>query len=715
MTHRFPAFEFLTISFTPDYPPPNFAIMNMRFSQSGVLRSSNPSFQTAFQHRTKPKVSRKHPCTSAEWRATSSRLRSTIAAIGLIWALPSFSQAAIPPVEQLLPSDTLVFISTPDAAQLRETWAASQMGKFIADPAMNAIRDKFIAKWKEDVLSPLERDLGVKPGDYTSLLRGQVTLAITQNGWKGGKDDPEPALLVLVDTKDKSDQLKSNLAELRKKWTDSGKTVKTETIRNVEFWAVALSSNNVPDAVRRFFPKHEPIHELGKEEEKPKEQSDQLLIGQHESLLIISDSASGAEKIVARLTGGSVSPLGDEALFEKDRNSILRAAPAVAWVNVKRFIDVLAAMPKPEPNPEAPSPLPQLDTMKVVNATGLGGLRTVAAAWRSSDEGSMFDVFIGAPESARTGIMKILGAEAKDSGPPPFIPADSIKFQRWRLDCPKALTTIEKMLGEISPQAVNVLNFLLATGNEVGRQDGDETFDIRKNIFANLGDDVITYTRPPRGPTAAELAAPPSLLLIGSPNAEKIAASLKALLAIVSPKSAPKEREFIGKKIYTVSVAGGMIGMSGMSGRSLQYSASGGYLAISTDSSALEEYLRSAETPPKPLREKAGLAEAAEKIGGQGTGLFSYESETEKMRILFETLKAAAGKTEKKEDSLNLLAGAVPFAGPEKSIRAWVDYSLLPEFEKVSKYFHFTLQTGSASSDGITYKFYSPTPPDLRK
>ena len=76
----------------------------------------------------------------------------------------------------------------------------------------------------------MEHDLGIHFADYTALPQGQLTLAMVQGGWQGkDKEDQMPGVLLLVDTKDKSDQLKSNLAELKKKWVDApGKTVKTE-------------------------------------------------------------------------------------------------------------------------------------------------------------------------------------------------------------------------------------------------------------------------------------------------------------------------------------------------------------------------------------------------------------------------------------------------------------------------------------------------------
>ena len=44
--------------------------------------------------------------------------------------------------------------------------------------------------------------------------------------------------------------------------------------------------------------------------------------------------------------------------------------------------------------------------------------------------------------------------------------------------------------------------------------------------------------------------------------------------------------------------------------RSLSYASSGGYLVITSHASLLEEYLRSSETPVKPLRDTPGLSDA---------------------------------------------------------------------------------------------------------
>jgi len=131
---------------------------------------------------------------------------------------------------------------------------------------------------------------------------------------------------------------------------------------------------------------------------------------------------------------------------------------------------------------------------------------------------------------------------------------------------------------------------------------------------------------------------------------------------------------------------------------------------MSTDEAMLENFLRSSESTGKALRETAGLADAAQKIGGMNTGLFGYENASESMRVMMETLKNDSSSLEK---MLGMMALPPKLSG--KGLKDWLDFSLLPPFEQISKYFHFTVYTGSANEDGLSYKMFSPTPPQLKK
>jgi hypothetical protein len=290
-----------------------------------------------------------------------------------------------------------------------------------------------------------------------------------------------------------------------------------------------------------------------------------------------------------------------------------------------------------------------------------------------------------------------------------------VKFQRWRIDGPKAWTTLEKLLADISPQSLSAINFILDTAN-LNARTKDPGFDVRKSLIANLGNDLISYEKAARGPGQAELSSPPSIVLLGSPNPEQFVAALKNVLIFMTAQAAaPAEREFLGRKILSVPLPALPLPVAESKPgppRTLHYAASAGYVALSTDASLLEEFVRSSESQAKGLRETAGLIEASQKVTGPGTTLFGFENLSDTMRAKFEELKRE-GANSTNSPSVNPLAAAI-VGTPEKSVQDWMDFSLLPPFESVSKYFHFSVYGASATVDGLTFKYFRPVPPALK-
>lgn len=614
--------------------------------------------------------------------------------------------AAIPPVENLLPADTLFLLDAPDCAALRAASHQSPQWLFWNDPAMKPFHDKFVAKWEADFIAPLERDLGVKLDDFAGLPQGQFAFALTQNGWNG-TNDANPGLLLLLDTKNKSNVLKTNLANLRQKWVQTGKSLQTETLHGIQFSVVTLSSNDMPGVLAKIFPSTQPVQELGKEN-KPSPPG-KLFVGQFESLLIAGNSRSVIETVSARLTGGSNPTLSGNPIFAADRLSQFHGTPLYyGWFNSRDFFNVLAHIPQAEPNPDAPSPFPAIPWTKILNASGLTGLKSISFACRQSPEGAKADFFISAPEADRQGLFKMISANQKDANPPSFVPADAVKFFRWRVDGRQAWATLQKMLGDISPMALASLNSFIAIANSSAQQQ-DPNFDLRQNLIANLGDDWMSYQKKPTGTTLAELNQPPSIFIFASPHPDQTALALKSVMGLgATAENPPPTRDFLGRKIYTIPMRPrASAGTTQATPRSLYCTASGGYVALSGNESMVEDYLRSSESHAKPLRETDGLSDAIQHVGGTGNGLFGYENQREQMRSLFAALKNDPKSTPGADNPLLRL-----WSG---SLGDWLDFSLLPDYDQVAKYFYFTVYSGKTSADGLTFEFFTPRPPQLRQ
>ena len=623
------------------------------------------------------------------------------------------ASAAIPSVEKILPDDTLLVVTTPDFAKLREVYRNSPDALLSSDPAMAPFKDKFISKMTEELIQPLEKDLGVKFTDYTNLPQGQITFALTQNGWPM-VEGSRLGILFLLDTRDKNAQLTKTLADLRKKWVDASKTLRTEKIRNIEFAVLPVSDKDIPKTLQKYMGGNK---DADFDESTTNAPKNEIYFGQYESLLIAGTSAKSIEKVLVHVTGGEMPCLGDLAVYEANRLALFRDAPFYGWLNAKSLLDLLGRKQAKE-DADTPDPFSMLSPVKILAATGFNGLKAVAFSFDFSNDGSTMQVFLSIPASSRQGIFSVLPGEAKDSTPPPFVPADAVNFQRWRMDGGKTWAALQKIVGDISPQWKTALNFMLDTANSAAKQK-DPDFDLNKNFFGNLGDDMIAYEKAPRGNTPAELSAPPSLFLLGSPNPDQIVASLKYLLVLISPQSsAPTEREFLGRKIYSVplpgsAAPGGNVAGAHASPHSLNYAASSGYVAISTDPSMVEEYLRSSDSKQKTLRETPGLTEAIAKAGGSSTGFLSYENQAETKRARFEALKNSPSAPSTDAFATMLFGlGGLPSTG---AFKQWMDYSLLPPFDKVSKYYGIDVSVMSSTPDGLMFKTYTPTPAALRK
>lgn len=621
--------------------------------------------------------------------------------------------APVPAPEKLLPSDTLAVISVPDWVKSRANFAGSPQGQLWDDPAMKPFRDKFTAKFASDFIAPVEKELGIKLADYSSLLQGQVTFALTQNGWEG-KPDQKPGFLLIIDTKTNSTLLTTNLATLRKQWVDGGKQIKTSKIRDVEFTTLIFTSDELSKSIGKIFPnsdaaKADPNAEAETlEDPKPKKKAEKIewLLGQSDSLLIVGSSARDIEKVMILQSGGPVPPLAEQAGFAANA-ATLRDALSFGWLNTKTIVDV-AIKEAGRANGGKPNANVPFSVDKALSAFGLTGLQSLTFTARDSGDGSLVNFLLNIPEAQRKGLFKMLAADAKDSSPPPFIPADAVKFNRWRLDLQKGWATLEAMLIEMSPQMSGVIKLVLDNAGK----DKDPNFNIRQSLIGNLGDDIITYEKISRGNTVAELNNSPSLVLLGSRNAEQLAGSLRAITSVMPPTmSKYSEREFLGRKIHSLTLPQ----QPGQpAGRSLNYAASGGYVVFSSENAMLEEYLRSTEGNGKSLRDLPGLNEAAQKVGGMGTGFFAMENQSETARVALEILRKDSG-------AAGALFGASPLGGrlgvadDGKGFKEWFDFSLLPPYASIAKYFYLGVYSGTVTADGMNFKLFTPTPPQLKK
>lgn len=611
----------------------------------------------------------------------------------------------------MLPDDTLAMYTLPDFHAAMIVWSNSPQFALWNDPSLQAFRNKFTDKLKTSLLDPLEHELGVHFDDYTDLPQGQVTFALVQNGWKGSRVSSEgPALVFLMDAREKSARLKTNLADLRRKWVDAGKTVKNTKIRDVDFSAVTVSPSDIPKSLRPA-PASTPADgadSAGDTTASPKNKSSlTLYIGQADSLLVVSDSTKVIEKILGAMSDSGVKTLSQVATYAANRDSMFRNAVSYGWVNLQSLVDIL----KHSVPDELPADSGVHSPDSIIAALGFDGLKSAAFSSSVAKDGVQFDFLLSVPDDARSGLFKLIADQPRDCSPPPFVPADVVKFERYRLDGPKAWEGLRKIISEISSEAIGAVDVTINSA-EASAKEKNPDFDIKRDLFANLGDDFITYQKKPRGSGLADLSSPPTIYLISSPNPDKLASALGSLIALIGPSSEPREREFLGRKIYTISAPltlPGVVAAAAGVHPTLSYASGTSYLAISTDGTMIEEFLRSGEDQGKSLRDAPGLTAASRRVSAQSATVFGYSNDGEAMRSAMTVLKSDSGATQFTA-TMDLLLNAALGRHGDSGLGDWLDFTLLPDYSRVSKYFSFTVYTAGATPDGLVMKSFTPSP-----
>jgi hypothetical protein len=612
--------------------------------------------------------------------------------------------AAELPAQKLLPKDTVLVVAMPDAGKALAVLTNSSMGRLWRDPAVKAFKDKFNDKFQTAALAPLERQWGIHFADYQGLAQGQITFAILPVDPAANSDEHYAAVL-LLDARDHAPQLATNLAALKKKWIDAGKTLKTAKIRETEFATFMMTSDEL--SLQKLLPNLTDTNGADNLLPKPAPEKVELTFGQSGSLLIVSQSTQVIEKILARQAGGLLAGLDEQPAFQNDFAARLQGAPFFAWFNARA---VLADFAKPPAPAAASGQSPPADAAAANGALatlGFTGLTSASVAYRDTPEGLTLQFFVDAPESSRRGLLQVLTTEAKDSAPPPFVPADAVKFSRVRLDLPKSWRLLESTLNQIYPSISQSLNYALDLAGKVK----DEKYDLKAELLGSLGDDIINYERNPVNTTLGDLRQAPEIYLIGSPSPLKLASALKVALGLLTQADKIKDREFLGRTIYSAALP------ANIGGRTFHFAASGGYVAFTSDVAMLEEFLRSNDSDKPGLSQTPGLGEAAQKAGGgMSAGIFAFSNDKESTRTLLETLRK---ETISGPDLLGLLGleirmnkiSTVEEAGQFKD---WCDFSLLPPVDALTKYFNFSVWVGGFTPDGFSLNCFTPALPSQK-
>ena len=600
--------------------------------------------------------------------------------VSLIGALAFTGRAAVTP-ESILPANTFALSTVPDANAARTAFNAVPLMRLWNDPSMARFTEKFSFAVEKNILEPLLIQANLDINEYSSLLQGQLTFALTRQ-----VGEEIPGAIFILDSGEKSEALKEKLADLRETLVDNAVPHDRLRIQGTDF-----------------------IHVKAPEERGP--MSLGLFLGQSGSLMIGASNRALASEVVAlhraKKKGKSLKQNEDFAQRHEDQ---FKGALGYAWLDFSVVLEIteeqiekrLDPDEEQDPNPLVPTP------DRVIGALGLKGLRSISVSVQQDKDGEMLHVFFDVPEAGRRGLFAMLAAPSKESGPPAFVGANVTSFGRSRHSGKELWEKFEGMITEITPAAAGVIGVF-----EVSIRANDPDFNLKEQLIETLGDDFIVIEQPTEGGELNDIISPSSLFLMKSTKPAVTSKAIRTLVAAVLPEP-PEERELDGRTIYTYPIGGAFEGAE----KAVHVTSVGQYLVLSLDEKALESFLKGPKKDAKKLIDLPGLKEAADKVGGFKSGMFTYESQKPMARSIFNLLHENPGFL---EGMLGGLPGRGGRIDPDTGLPAgglniseWLDFKLLPEFKKVSKYFHYTVSGMQVTKQGINLRVFAPTPPGLK-
>jgi hypothetical protein len=431
-----------------------------------------------------------------------------------------------------------------------------------------------------------------------------------------------------------------------------------------------------------------------------------VLLAETNGVLAAASSSNSLAALLERVQGRSQDTLANTPSYREVRTAGADDAFLRAWLNLEPLVSGayrLAEAADRATNANASIPLPS--RAKLLEATGLTGLRSVSLCLQALPEGTRLEARLTVPQERRTGLIQAVALPPADAAPGAEVPGEVMRFERLRLDGRQAWQTLEQTVTGVFPQAASVLDLLFKTAGP-----GGQGSDLKADLLAALGNDLVMqeWAPPTNGPGAG--ARTQRLYRYASQRPQQLTRTLKALSVFLPPQFSDCRDENLGETAgFSLGLAPVDLNPATTFQPRLYIGPGSNFVAFATDRGLLAHTLTNGVAPAvRPLRERDGLAAAASRIGGMGTGWFGCVDLPKWIRWKLPTL---AGETNVLGRVLEAeptgLAGALlqPLLPPLS-----LDERSIPSSDSLCNHLDLAVYCGGTDPDGLFFRFFVSKP-----
>lgn len=564
------------------------------------------------------------------------------------------------PGPKLLPKTVYLYASAPDVNTLKERIKGSAFGAMLKDPKLQPTYDQIKEKTAE-AGGKVEQELGVSLGDLLKIPAGELSVGVFD---VPGSTDGGIGIVLVLDYGANESTVKTLLEKAEAALEKNGAKRTTQEFEGTEI--VVYTKEGGADTATG-----DDLDIEGDDKTGSPVKANTVAWFQKDGRFVWGNGAAPLEAVLARWDGKHADTLASNEVFayvaEKTRND--DRDPIVTW-----YVDPIGAFQAfatrapggPQPLQMATAFLPMLGLTKV---KALGGSVDVA----TKDFDTVTKAFLYVEQPA-TGVLGVFTFPPTELAPPEWVPESAAMYMGANWDVPAAVQAVKTLVDTF--QGPGAFDQMMNRAANSPNAKIHPQKDLLDQLTGRL--DMVNFpanvprNAPAGGPPVAQQ---PAVIAVGV----KDEAKMKDLLNRLSQTQGfpGKKRDFQGTTIYELPMpnpAGGQATMA--------FAAAKSSLIFATDPTRMEEILRSGGAAP--LAQSGDYKAIAERMPDK-VSMVSYSDQRDQLKTIYEALRSGQFGQQ--------LEG--------------FDFSVLPAFEDISKYFRSSGSYALPDENGAMFVSFS--------
>lgn len=572
----------------------------------------------------------------------------------------------LPEMAKLVPPETIIMVDIADFSECKAQLEKTDLYKLYKDPVMAPFVKQVENKWNEMVRELDENNILRSLVDADILPQGKVALAMVLS--RPPKEQEEPPLLLVTEWSPQDiAKVKEAVTKMMEKNAEMGGRKKSsEQFQNVTI-ETAIDENGTEFSYCFI---------------------DNYFMGTTNGELL--------KFAVAHAKGASSPALADDTDYQNTAKATGPYHDVDLYLNIKQLIQIAVSEDATGQARNTTTALGVDSVSGLGMSLGIG--RTPANQWLGKA--------LLRNNGAKRGILKMLDAESAALDVPKFIPASMCRVSLLNLDLGTMYSELANVLNAVNPMLASFLYMPLIPPSP----QGEPPLKLKEDVIDHLGSQIV-IAQGVKKPFSMEVAPAEYAVAIATTNRSALEKSLATLHSKrIAPGDPDAKRELLGHTLYLINLQAMPFFRQG-SAQPMQATgpAPAGpeipNLAFTvTDTHMIFGMESSVEQAIRALRSGDSVTSAkwftAAKAAAPSTALMAgFEDNRATVEYMWWLLKQIGDTSNIKPNPA--MGPAAMFAG------AGFDFSVLPEFETVKKYFGLSVSHLVSREDGFFMEFKS--------